>query len=225
MHTSASWGNPIPASRYISPEFMQLEWERMWTKVWLLAGRASDAPEPGDYFTYEIGPESILVVRSVPWAKTGLGKVLFHTQDYAGAAQLFQQVLDEHRMFIEAADWLAKTLEAMGDGAKAQEVLQQAVQLSPNSPVRLKNLGDTAYRNGALDVAQAAFEKTIKISEFSPHKNPAVYARLAQVFSDSNAPDEALKVLKRSKADFKYNTAAALQTAAAESQVERARHG
>jgi len=54
---------PIPKQRYTSREFAQLEWERMWTKVWLLAGRASDAPEPGDYFTYEIGPESILVVR------------------------------------------------------------------------------------------------------------------------------------------------------------------
>jgi phenylpropionate dioxygenase-like ring-hydroxylating dioxygenase large terminal subunit len=54
---------PIPKQRYTSREFAQLEWERMWTRVWLLAGRASDAPEPGDYFTYEIGPESILVVR------------------------------------------------------------------------------------------------------------------------------------------------------------------
>jgi phenylpropionate dioxygenase-like ring-hydroxylating dioxygenase large terminal subunit len=54
---------PIPKQRYTSREFAQQEWERMWTKVWLLAGRASDAPEPGDYFTYEIGPESILVVR------------------------------------------------------------------------------------------------------------------------------------------------------------------
>jgi phenylpropionate dioxygenase-like ring-hydroxylating dioxygenase large terminal subunit len=35
----------------------------MWTKVWLLAGRASDVPEPGDWLTFEIGPESILVVR------------------------------------------------------------------------------------------------------------------------------------------------------------------
>jgi phenylpropionate dioxygenase-like ring-hydroxylating dioxygenase large terminal subunit len=35
----------------------------MWTKVWLLAGRESDIPAAGDYFTFEIGPESILVVR------------------------------------------------------------------------------------------------------------------------------------------------------------------
>ena len=173
----------------------------------------------GDYPAARALFESVLALRNVPWAKTGLGKVLFHTQNYAEAAQLFEQVLLDNRMYIEAADWLAKTLEVMGNGAKAQEVLQQAVQLSPNSPVRLKNLGDTAYRNGALDVAQAAFEKNIRISEFSPHKNPAVYARLAQVFSDNNAPDDALKILKRSKADFKYNSAAALQTAAAESQV------
>ena len=54
---------PIPKERYTSREFARHEWERMWTKVWLLAGRESDAPNPGDYFTFEIGPESVLVVR------------------------------------------------------------------------------------------------------------------------------------------------------------------
>ena len=54
---------PIPKQRYTSPEYAALEWERMWTKLWLMAGRASDIPEPGDYFTFEIGIESILVIR------------------------------------------------------------------------------------------------------------------------------------------------------------------
>ncbi len=53
----------IPKDRYTSREFAEREWEQMWTKVWLLAGRASDIPEPGDYFTFEIGIESILVIR------------------------------------------------------------------------------------------------------------------------------------------------------------------
>ena len=53
---------PDPA-RYHSPEFMRREWERMWQRVWLLAGVVSDIPEEGDYFTFEIGHESILVVR------------------------------------------------------------------------------------------------------------------------------------------------------------------
>ena len=53
----------IPKERYTSAEFARLEWERMWTRVWLMAGRASDIPEPGDYASFEIGPESVLAVR------------------------------------------------------------------------------------------------------------------------------------------------------------------
>ena len=53
----------IPSEKYTSPEYARLEWNRMWSRTWLLAGFASDIPEPGDYFTAEIGSESILVVR------------------------------------------------------------------------------------------------------------------------------------------------------------------
>jgi DNA-binding response OmpR family regulator len=173
----------------------------------------------GDYDAARVVYESVLAQRSVAWARTGLGKVLFYTGDLAGAAALFQQVLAENQMYIEAADWLAKTYEAMGDTVQAQQTLVQAAKLSPNSPQRQKALGDTALKNGELDLAQAAFEKNIKISEFSSYKNPAVYARLAEVLVDKGESQEALNVLKRSKADFKYNSAAALQTAVAESRV------
>ena len=56
----------IPKERYVSKEFMQLEWERMWTKVWNIAGRESDIANVGDYFTTELGPESFLIVREQP---------------------------------------------------------------------------------------------------------------------------------------------------------------
>lgn len=173
----------------------------------------------GDYDAAKVLFESVLATRSVPWARTGLGKVCYYAGQYAEAKAIFQQVLAENRMFMEASDWLVKTLEAMGDAEQAQQVLLDAVKLSPNSATRQKTLGDTAYKNGALDVAQAAFETTIRISEFSPHKSPAVYAGLAKVFSDMDAPDEALKVLGRSKGAFKDNPEAAIQTAAVESTV------
>lgn len=53
----------ISIERYTSRAFMRLEWERMWTKVWLLGGRTSDIPNPGDYICTDIGRESILIVR------------------------------------------------------------------------------------------------------------------------------------------------------------------
>ena len=54
---------PIPKSRYVSPEYKQLEDERLGPKVWLLAGFVSDLDEPGSYLTYEVGRDSVLVVR------------------------------------------------------------------------------------------------------------------------------------------------------------------
>ncbi len=53
----------IPKDRYTSPEFMALEWEKLWTKVWLVGCREDEIPEPGDYITTEIGTESLLIVR------------------------------------------------------------------------------------------------------------------------------------------------------------------
>ena len=53
----------IPKDRYLSKDFMQLEWDRMWSKVWLDGCREEEIPEPGDYITTEIGNESILIVR------------------------------------------------------------------------------------------------------------------------------------------------------------------
>ena len=53
----------VPKERYTSAEFAEREWQHMWRKVWLMAGRESDIPNAGDYFTFEIGPESLLIVR------------------------------------------------------------------------------------------------------------------------------------------------------------------
>ena len=55
--------NLIPKQRYTSDAFAKLERERMWSRTWLLAGFERDLPEAGDYFTFEICGESILVVR------------------------------------------------------------------------------------------------------------------------------------------------------------------
>ena len=53
----------IPKERYLSEEFARLEWQRLWRRTWLLAGTVRDIPEAGDYATFEIGPESVLLIR------------------------------------------------------------------------------------------------------------------------------------------------------------------
>ena len=51
---------PIDGFRYNSADFAALEWEQMWTKVWLVAGRIDQLTNSGDYITVPIGSESIL---------------------------------------------------------------------------------------------------------------------------------------------------------------------
>src|SRR5580693_3392335 len=68
----------IDQRRYTSPAFMRLEWERLWTKVWLVAGRSLDMAKPGDYIATEIGPESIIVVRQADGTVRGFYNVCQH---------------------------------------------------------------------------------------------------------------------------------------------------
>ncbi len=66
-------GSDIPArtaqraelskTRYTCSQFLEQEWNLVWSKSWLFAGLLSDLTEPGDYFVYEVGRESIVVLR------------------------------------------------------------------------------------------------------------------------------------------------------------------
>jgi nitrite reductase/ring-hydroxylating ferredoxin subunit len=51
------------ASRYTDAAQLPLEWQSIWARCWLFAGLVSDIPDPGDYFVYEVGRESVVVMR------------------------------------------------------------------------------------------------------------------------------------------------------------------
>ncbi len=55
-----------PVEAFISPEYARAEGDRLWAKVWQHAGRVEEIPEVGDYITYEVGEDSILIVRNAP---------------------------------------------------------------------------------------------------------------------------------------------------------------
>lgn len=63
----------VPKERYTSPDWLALEVEHLWPRVWLLAGFEADLAEPGDYTTCEVGRESVLIVR-----QHGGGLAAFH---------------------------------------------------------------------------------------------------------------------------------------------------
>lgn len=56
----------LPAEAYISEEYARAEGDKLWSKVWQHAGRVEEIPEVGSFITYEVGRDSILIVRTAP---------------------------------------------------------------------------------------------------------------------------------------------------------------
>ena len=53
----------VPRAEFTSPEFARAELEHMWPRVWQMACREEQLPEPGDIVVYESPGASIIVVR------------------------------------------------------------------------------------------------------------------------------------------------------------------
>jgi phenylpropionate dioxygenase-like ring-hydroxylating dioxygenase large terminal subunit len=54
----------VPKERYFDPDFYRLESELLWPRVWQMACRLEEIPEPGDFAEYEILDQSVVVVRT-----------------------------------------------------------------------------------------------------------------------------------------------------------------
>ncbi len=53
----------LPGVSYCDPAILEREWERVFYRSWLCAGREERVREPGDFFTLAVGRESVLVLR------------------------------------------------------------------------------------------------------------------------------------------------------------------
>lgn len=53
----------VSRDNYLSAEFVQLEKQNLWPKVWQVACRAEQIANPGDYIVFDVADESIIVVR------------------------------------------------------------------------------------------------------------------------------------------------------------------
>lgn len=48
---------------YTDQNIFDVEWEKIWSKLWLFAGSVAQIPNPGDYFLYQLKDDSIIIIR------------------------------------------------------------------------------------------------------------------------------------------------------------------
>jgi len=68
----------VPRGRYTNAEFAALEFDRLWSRVWQVACREEEIAEVGEFCEYQIGDQSILVVRSAPEAIRAFHNTCLH---------------------------------------------------------------------------------------------------------------------------------------------------
>jgi nitrite reductase/ring-hydroxylating ferredoxin subunit len=56
----------FPVEAYTSQEYARAEGDKLWAKTWQHAGRVEEIPNVGDFLTYDIAGDSIVIVRSAP---------------------------------------------------------------------------------------------------------------------------------------------------------------
>ncbi len=165
----------------------------------------------GDYPGAVAFYEKVLTMGNMPWAILNLGKIRYMVGDYDEAKAIFEGLISENDKIVSAHDWLAKVHEKTGNSQEAQKILQEAVRISPKAILRQKALGEVAYKNKDLSVAEQSFKEAVRQGKHSFFKSASDYTNLAKVLVDKNEPQEGLSVLGEAGREFGDNTEAALQ--------------
>jgi tetratricopeptide (TPR) repeat protein len=147
--------------------------------------------------------EEALSQRDLPWARLGLARILFQDGRLEEARQHLLHVTGGSRSYLEAHDWLARTLEGLGDLDGAQEALERALSVSPHVATRQSSLGQVAARRGDLETAERAYRRGIELGRSSPQASAEPYLSLARVFLARDESGEAAKVMGRLASDMK----------------------
>jgi len=181
-------------------------------KTWLLKTLADLYYQVGDYSHALKIYTDVLEQRDLSWARLGRGKILLDTRNFDEAVTVLRELIDKHPDYMEAYDLLAEGLDRQGRLTQAQQVLEKAIEHSPNALLRHKQLARLATDNQDIAAASDAWRKTVSLGTHSIHDSPEHYLSLGQALSDlsegdssedgKQQADEAITVLSRMEKRF-----------------------
>ncbi|PPD35792.1 MAG: response regulator [Methylomonas sp.] len=187
----------------------------------LLKIRAELAALVGDFEAGKRIYSEILHERDLPWARLGLGIIEFQQGNFSQAGQQFEDLLRVHPMFLEGYDWLSKVYEAEDKLKEVQDIINQAVDLSPQSILRQKKLAETADKIGNVDVAEKAYKAAVSLGKYSIYKSSSDFTNLAKLYSKTRSPEKALETLSNMRQEFRNDPVAELRAVTLETELHK----
>jgi phenylpropionate dioxygenase-like ring-hydroxylating dioxygenase large terminal subunit len=113
--------------RYISEEWLEREWQRVWKRSWQVAAPLSDLRVPGDFAVCDLGPESILLTRAGDGDIRAFYNVCQHrgvrlVDDYTGHTENFRCRYHSWRYANDGQLLHAPAPEGFPDGLPCERV-------------------------------------------------------------------------------------------------------
>jgi tetratricopeptide (TPR) repeat protein len=166
--------------------------------------------------------DDVLAQRELSWARLGRCKVLLANRSFNQAVDGLRELIANHPDYMEAYDLLAEGFERQGRPTQAQQVLEKAIEHSPNALLRQKHLAKLAGSNQDLETSSEAWQRTVELGTHSIHDNSEHYLALGQALSDLSEGDleeegkekarEALTVLKKMEERFEAEEGISLRS-------------
>ena len=106
------------------------------------------------------------------WAGIGLGKIALTSNEFERAVSYFKDIIVKYPSYLPAYEWLAKAYQLQNDSLSAESALEQAINVSPRSLIRLKSYAELCLNNKNYDKSTIAFYKTYELALTSIHHQP-----------------------------------------------------
>jgi DNA-binding NarL/FixJ family response regulator/polyhydroxyalkanoate synthesis regulator phasin len=164
-----------------------VDFMRFQAEMLVLLGEAESA---------ELLYQKLFDLKAVAWARLGLAKTLYMQGHYQASQEILLQLVADNDKFMDAYDWLAKTHEAIGELPEAQEVLNTAINVSPNAIRRLRKLGDIALQTGDIEKAEDVLKKVIGKAKFSEFRDPEDHVKLVDTLVKKGDTDGAKSIIR-----------------------------
>ncbi len=172
---------------------------------------------------------AVLDNRELEWAQLGMVKTKLAQNDFLGAQQWLENILQANPLCMKAYDLQAELCKLQNDSDGLQSVLQKATDISPLSILRQQALGDVAQQNNDLVIAANALKRAVKLGENSCFDKPLIHSLFAQTTIDLYSIDkelakplirEAISCVNNLEENFGKNNLRKVESLLLESQLQ-----
>ncbi|CAN5680622.1 aromatic ring-hydroxylating dioxygenase subunit alpha [soil metagenome] len=143
---------PLQRNFYVAPEVFEVDLARIFHRHWLFAGYSFQVARPGDFFTYRVGTESIVVVRD----RQGEIRAFHNVCRHRGSQICKTETGNAHRLVCPYHRWTYELDGALVlDTRREFGVAREGLSLRPVSIVDAAGLLFISFSDSPPDFSDA----------------------------------------------------------------------